>query len=86
MVDAFPLPRHRETPCRAGTLQFSYEGPKLNGALVRRRSTTRSCAEFTRAILADIQRAVQQLQITMSYHDSSRRFTFFRCTRRVGLS
>jgi hypothetical protein len=74
MVDAFPLPRHREKLCCAGS-QISYEVSKLNGTVVRRRSTTRSCAEITRAILADIQRAIELLQITMS-HDGSRRFTF----------
>ena len=84
MVDAFPLPRHREKLCRAGS-RFSYEGSELNGAVVRHRSTTRSCAEITRAVLADIHRVVEQLQIMMSY-DRSRRFTFFRYTRRVALS
>ena len=70
MVDAFPLPRHREKLCYAGS-QHSRKGSQLNGTPIRRRS-------ITRAVLGDIQRAVEHLQLTMSNYDSSssRRFTF----------
>ena len=70
MVDAFPLPRHREKLCNAESQQ-SRKGSKLNGTPIRRRSITRS-------VLGDIQRAVEHLQLNMSNYDSSstRGFTF----------
>jgi hypothetical protein len=74
MVDAFPLPRHREKS-RYARPQY---GSKLSGSTVRRRSAT----TITRAVLGDIQRAVEQLQLNMntgSYDGSptrSRRLTF----------
>ena len=75
MVDAFPLPRHREKPCHTRS-QYLRKGSKLNGSSVRRQSAT----TITRAFLGDIQRAIEQLQSNMntdSYDASgSRRLTF----------
>jgi len=72
MVDAFPLPRHREKLCCSRS-QCSHENRTARGY-----SVTKNCVEIMRAILADIQRGAEQLQMsmTMNHYDGSRRFTF----------
>jgi hypothetical protein len=77
MVDAFPLPRHREKLCCSRS-QCSHENPRFNRTARRYYSATKKSVEIMRAILADIQRGAEQLQMsmTMNDHDGSRRFTF----------
>jgi hypothetical protein len=68
MVDAFPLPRHRDKLSRVRS--------RFSGTGTRRFHIRKSCVEITRAILADIQRGAQQLQMSMDAYNGSRRFTF----------
>jgi hypothetical protein len=76
MVDAFPLPRHREKLCCSRS-QCSHESPKFTHRATRRPSATRKSIDIVRAILADIQRGAEQLQISMTTnYEASRRFTF----------
>jgi hypothetical protein len=76
MVDAFPLPRHREKSCCSRS-QCSHENPRFTYR-ARSYSATKKSVEIMRAILADIQRGAEQLQMsmTMNNYDGSRRFTF----------
>jgi hypothetical protein len=77
MVDAFPLPRHREKLCCSRS-QCSHENPRLTRRAGRSNSVTKKSVEIMRAILADIQRGAEQLQMsmTMNSYDGSRRLTF----------
>src|SRR6266852_6241933 len=76
MVDAFPLPRHREKSCCSRS-QCSHKKPRLIYPRARSYSVTKNCIELMRAILADIQRGAEQLQMSMTTnnYDGSRRFT-----------
>lgn len=80
MVDAFPLPRHRQKSCCSRS-QCSHS--KKQGFVYPRArrsySVTKNCIELVRAILADIQRGAEQLQtsMTMNNHHASRRFHVF---------
>ena len=75
MVDAFPLPRHREKSCCSRS-QCSHKKPRFYPR-ARGYSITKNCVELMRAVLADIQRGAEQLQMSMSMnnYDGSRRFT-----------
>lgn len=77
MVDAFPLPRHREKSCCSRS-QCSHNSPRFTYRAPRSHSATKNIVEIMRAILADLQRGAEQLQIsmTMNNHDVSRRSTF----------
>jgi hypothetical protein len=77
MVDAFPLPRHRERSCCSRS-QCPHENPKFTYHATRRYTVTKNCVEIIRAILVDIQRGAEQLQMSVmtNNYDGSRRFTF----------
>jgi hypothetical protein len=77
MVDAFPRPRHREKSCCSRS-RCSHKNPRFTNRAARSYSVTKNCVEIMRAILTDIQRGAEQLQMsmTMNNSDGSRRFTF----------